>query len=285
LFGRVGFIFNAAKAEAVGLARRALSILSERGVEVLLPQHEASALGVAGLDLGEWLSLVELVLVFGGDGTFLRAARTVYGGGAVLYGINVGRLGFLACGEPSALEENLERLLSGDFRQVRRMALEAEVRRKGQVLHRLFALNEFVVTKGAFARVIHLSVGVNSRVVARYSADGVMVSTPTGSTAYALSAGGPIVPPHLELILVVPICAHSLYLRPLVLSPEDVVFVQVESDHRDLMLTQDGQLGYEVLPGDEVVIRRGPHPVITAELEGEDFYSLLGRKLSWGGGS
>ncbi len=282
MFKEIGLLFNAQKKEAIQLAKELISWGKSQNISFLVPLHEASVLDIHGLDDNTWKNQVKIAIVIGGDGTFLRAARYIYGYDILLYGINVGRLGFLACGNPYNAKEEIKRILKSDFLVQNRMTLQASVCSKGKIKHKLYALNEFAVTKGAFARIIYIKLDVNKRHLATYPADGIILSTPTGSTAYSLSAGGPVVPPHLKLIIAAPICAHTLYARPIILSDKDKITISVKSDHRDIMLTQDGQLGYELLPDDKVEIEKSDHYIKTIYFKEKDFYTLLKEKLQWG---
>ena len=188
---------------------------------LLLPHPEASVLTAAGLSDEEWLGTVEVAIVVGGDGTFLRAARYVLDAGTLLYGINLGHLGFLSSGKPDSAEEDLENILNGRYNVLERRLLHCVLYRNGAPLHTLYALNDFVLSKNAIARLLHIEVRFNDRFFGILPADGVIVSSPTGSTAYALSAGGPIIPPHLDSMLLAPLCAHTLYSRPLMAAAAD----------------------------------------------------------------
>jgi len=280
---RIGLLVNTQKNEALAVARRLWRWGPGRSIRFLAPPHEAAVLGLPGVEPQEWLETVEFAVVLGGDGTFLRAVRFVLGHPIPLFGINAGRLGFLAAGNPQTAEQDLETILQGGCAYETRRLLRGVVRRNDRIVHEVFALNDLVVTKGSFARLIHLQMYVGSRHLNTLPADGVIVATPTGSTAYALSAGGPIVPPHVPCMLLVPICAHTLYARPLVLGDTDTLTLVPLGDHHEILLTQDGQLGYEMLPGDRLEISLLQNGGITAiVLPGRDYYTLLQEKLRWG---
>ena len=212
---KLGMIVNAHKPGAVAMARRLLQWGRDRGLPFLLPHPEASVLTAAGLSDEEWLGTVEVAIVVGGDGTFLRAARYVLDAGTLLYGINLGHLGFLSSGKPNNVEEDLENILNDRYNILERRLLHCVLYRVGAPLHTLYALNDIVLSKNAIARLLHIEVRFDDRFFGILPADGIIVSSPTGSTAYALSAGGPIIPPHLDSMLLAPLCAHTLYSRPL----------------------------------------------------------------------
>jgi NAD+ kinase len=227
---------------------------------------------------------VDAMLTLGGDGTLLRAARFLAGRAVPIIGVNLGRLGFLTCCPPSELPSALERFVGGDYQAEPRMALRACIDDvSGAERDHWFALNDVVLHKGGFARVVPLRIAANGEAVAAYSADGVILSTPTGSTAYSLSAGGPVVAPTLETILVTPISAHALAIRPLVLSSTAEVTVQADEAIEELWVTVDGQGGTTFAPGERLVVRRAAHQVIIVRFSGQSFFSTMRRKLGWGG--
>lgn len=280
---KVGLLFNTQKPAAIEMAWRLWDWGRKEGVCFILPPHEAAALSIPGLKDETWRSEAFFAVILGGDGTFLRAARYTFGYNIPLYGINLGRLGFLAIGSPESAEDDIKAILAGQYSLQRRQLLKGQVWRAGRLVHELHALNDLVISKGSLARVIDLEVKVGAETLTLFLADGLILSTPTGSTAYALSAGGPIVPPHVPCIIMAPICAHTLYARPVILSDKDKIIVIPKGDTRNLMLTQDGQLGYELLPGDELhVMLDSEVAVQTIQMNGRSYYDLLREKLRWG---
>ncbi|MDR2529288.1 MAG: NAD(+)/NADH kinase [Synergistaceae bacterium] len=280
---KLGMIINAQKPEAVEMSRRLLRWAREAGVPLLLPQHEAAVLSDEGLSDEEWLKAAEVAIVVGGDGTFLRAGRYVLEAGIPLYGVNLGHLGFLASGKPEDAEKDLERIVNGDYALVERFLLRCALFRDGAPVHTIHALNDVVLTKNAIARLLRIEVRFNEKFFGVLPADGVIISSPTGSTAYALSAGGPILPPHMQSMLLVPICAHTLYSRPILAAPEDTITLSLRSGARDVTLTQDGQLAYEVLTGDSLNISLSKDRRIrTISMPGRTFLDLVQEKLGWG---
>lgn len=280
---KLGMIVNTHKPEAVEMGRRLLLWGREKGNPFLLPQHEASLLTAQGLSDDEWMRSVDIAIVIGGDGTFLRAARYVLDANIPLYGINLGHLGFLASGRSEDAEQDLEYILSGNYTLLERPLLRCTLFRESTPLHTMYALNDVVLTKNAIARLLHIEVRFNDKFFGVLPADGIIISSPTGSTAYALSAGGPILPPHMRSMLLAPICAHTLYSRPLLAAPEDTISLIPRSGTRDITLTQDGQLAYEVLPGDRLDIVLSVDKVIhTLTMPGRTFLDLVQEKLGWG---
>jgi NAD+ kinase len=227
---------------------------------------------------------VDALLTLGGDGTLLRAARLVPERAVPILGVNLGRLGFLTCCPASQFEEALRRLASGDYVVEARMTLDARVTdAAGGERQRWRALNDVVLHKGGFARVVAVRVEADGQTVGHFSADGVVIATPTGSTAYNLSAGGPVVVPTLETILLTPVSAHTLALRPLVLPPSSIVTLRGNDGPDELLVTVDGQVGCTFSAGDTLVIQRSTAPVPIVRFPEDSFFSTMREKLHWGG--
>lgn len=225
---------------------------------------------------------LDLLVTLGGDGTLLRAGRLVAHNEIPIAGINMGRLGFLAEIEPDVWRENLSRILDGDYWIERRLMLQVEVWRDGEIIEQgLEALNDVVVSRGSLARVVRISAQVNDSYLTTYIADGVIVSTPTGSTAYALAAGGPILPPELRNILLLPIAPHLSLTRPLVLDKGAIVSLNVRTDHAAI-LTVDGQFLIDLQDGDKVVVASSPHVASFVRVQPRSyFYQTLMDRLRW----
>jgi NAD+ kinase len=227
---------------------------------------------------------VDALLTLGGDGTLLRAARLVADRAVPILGVNLGRLGFLTCCPASQLEQALQRLASRDYVAEARMTLDARVAgAKGGEQERWRALNDVVLHKGGFARVVSVRVDVDGETVGHFSADGVVLATPTGSTAYNLSAGGPVVYPTLESILLTPVSAHTLALRPLVLPASSIVTLHANDGPDELLVTVDGQVGRTFGHGEALIVRRSDHPVSIVRFPEQSFFSTMREKLHWGG--
>jgi len=228
---------------------------------------------------------VDLLITLGGDGTLLRGARLVATRSVPVLGVNLGNLGFLTSIAPHELEDALPRVFSRDYWLDERFTLEARVvDGNGHEGSPFLALNDAGLHKGGFARVVRLAVyvGANREPIGSYSADGIIVSTPTGSTAYSLSAGGPIVEPSVDCILATPICPHTLAVRPLVVPASMEIAVEVLTPSEEIILTIDGQEGATLRRGDRIVVRRGTAEVPLVRLPGQSFFSTLRRKLHWG---
>ncbi|MDB4887715.1 MAG: inorganic polyphosphate/ATP-NAD kinase [Gemmatimonadetes bacterium] len=226
----------------------------------------------------------DMMLTLGGDGTLLRAARIVGDTPVPILGINLGRLGFLTCAPGQGLETALRRYAAGEYIVEPRMTLDARVvDAAGEVRATWRALNDVVLHKGGFARVVTLEVRANGETVAHYSGDGVVLATPTGSTAYNLSAGGPVVFPTLETIILTPVSAHTLALRALVLPPTSEITLRVNDGPEELLVTVDGQVGATFAKGETLVVRRSMHPVPVVRFPEGSFFATMREKLQWGG--
>jgi NAD+ kinase len=221
----------------------------------------------------------EIVLVLGGDGTLLRAAEMARPVGVPLLGVNLGRVGFLAETEQSSLGEALDSVCDGEYAVEERMTLDALVRSNGTVLARTWALNEAVVEKGSRERILEVVLEVDGRPVSAFGCDGVLCATPTGSTAYAFSAGGPLVWPQVEALLLVPSNAHALFARPMVVSPDSSVAIEIDPDGPPAVLDCDGRRTVPLPPGARVELSRGGTPVRMVRLDGRPFADRLVRKF------
>lgn len=245
-------------------------------------ENDPDVLGLSPERKGR-LEDVELAVSIGGDGTFLRTARAVRDLKVPLYGINAGRLGFLALGHADTAEMDLRRILSGDYGVLSRIPLKGSLLRDGKPCMELYALNEITVAKGPCARPIELGVSVDDDRIYNFLADGVIISTPTGSTAYALSTGGPIVHPDVKCVLIAPICPHSLYSRPVLLGQDATIFVDAKGEKGEVILAGDGQLHIVMEKGDRVQIGLDmENKVDVVTLDMHSYYEILRDKLGWG---
>ncbi len=280
----LGIMANAGKPAALEVAAQADTYLRKRGIAVRLQRRVADELGIPERGLSDdGVADSEAVLVLGGDGTILATARTCAPHGTPMLPVHVGHFGFLTAVAPEGLGGALDCLLSGDYVEETRMMLLCETRRGGALQDSGLALNEVVAANGPLSRVLHLRTFIDGKYVTTYAADGIIVATPTGSTAYSLSAGGPLVHPDLQTLLVVPICPHTLTARALLVPPESEVMVVIERDPHDMVrVTIDGQLGFPLQAEDEIHIRRAPHQAKFLSVGGANFYDKLQSKLHWG---
>lgn len=267
----------------VDAARHVVERLLAAGVEVRVVAEESADLKAEGVRVCEEADCAagtELVLVLGGDGTILRAAELARGGGVPLLGVNLGRVGFLAEAEHSDLEDTVEQVLDRAYEVEERMTLGIDVVVDGERVDSGWALNEAAVEKAARERMLELVVEVDGRPLSRWGCDGVVAATPTGSTAYAFSAGGPVVWPAVEATLVVPVSAHALFARPLVVSPSSVVALEVLPSGCSAVVTCDGRRSRELPHGARVEVRRGDTPVLLARTRERLFTDTLVEKFA-----
>ncbi len=276
----VGLVVKRNRPRAARLAARMVAMLRRRGRRVLA-DVDGDLAGAPARAKAELARECDLLVVLGGDGTLLSVARHVDGTLPIL-GVNMGELGFLTEVTEAEALPMLARVLSGDYELDRRMTLAATLERRGRVVRRFRALNDVVISNGSLARIVSFSVSVDELALASYRADGVIVATPTGSTAYSLSAGGPVVEPTVQALLVSPISPHTLSNRPVVLRPEAVVRIVVAERENDAILTIDGQESMALAGRDVVVARRGRASVSLVRSPDRTYYDILRAKLGWG---
>ena len=283
--GTVGIIANTEKVHARELVRKAVRSIGATGRQVFCDSGTSALIGTnrnVCTNASALSKAVDLILVFGGDGTMLRAAREVSGSRTPLLGINIGALGFLTDVTSSELPNALKRLWKGDFTVESRALIEAS----SETLDRRFrsiALNEFVISRRMVSRLIELEVSVDGQKLTRYRGDGLIVSSPTGTTAYSLGAGGPVVYPTAEVLTLIPICAQALSSQPVIVNLNATVSVKVISHQPQTILSADGQSESQLNAGDVVTIRRSRNSARLAHLTGSSFFETLRCKLNWSG--
>ena len=272
------------RSDIADAARHAAHRLQDAGVEVRALEQEAADIGLTGIhhcDGGTGSAKgAELVLVLGGDGTILRAAELARAAAVPLLGVNLGRVGFLAEAESADLDLTLDRVLNRDYEVEQRMTLDVDVVVDREVIDTGWALNECSVEKAARERMLEVLVEIDGRPLSRWGCDGVVAATPTGSTAYAFSGGGPVVWPTVEALLVVPISAHALFARPLVVAPSSVIALNVLPSGTTGVVACDGRRTRPLPHGARVEIRRGTDPVLLARTRGKPFTDTLVRKFA-----
>ena len=288
-------VVHTGRDEATETARRVEKVLGDQGIALRVLSAEAvdrGSLHLAPDDmraLGVEIEVVdadsnaaegcELVLVLGGDGTFLRAAELARNASIPVLGVNLGRIGFLAEAEAESIETVLEHVIARDYRVEERLTLDIVVRHKGNVIEQGWALNEASLEKGPRLGVLGVVVEIDGRPVSTFGCDGVLVATPTGSTAYAFSAGGPVLWPDLEAILVVPNNAHALFGRPMVTSPEAMIAIEIEASGNDALVFCDGRREMLIPAGGRLEVTRCGTPVKWARLDSAPFTDRLVRKF------
>ncbi|ERM18652.1 NAD(+)/NADH kinase [Brevibacillus laterosporus] len=277
----IGIIANKGKPKARVVARELLYLLEARGAKVYLELDLAGVIGRedVAVPLYDFSKYVEILCVLGGDGTLLGIARQLAGHNLPVLGINLGTLGFLSEAEPDNLTDAVEKLLSGQYYTEERSMLTTELYRQGERLATYTAMNDIGITKGSFCRIIKCSVYSNGFYVGTFSGDGIIVSSPTGSTAYSLAAGGPIVAPNVAMLLLTPIASHSLTARPIVLASDQRLRIEVDAVHDKIGLSIDGQFGSRLEVGDEIFIEQSKHVTPLIKWTQGNFYELIRTKL------
>ena len=264
------------KAASVGI-----TVFTEERIQSLWPSGDGTVAPLSEAPPADLDCLVTL----GGDGTLLRGARLLNGASTPILGVNLGRVGFLTTAGPDTLEWALDAVARQAYTTEPRLVLQSTITGKGTKGARVepLVLNDVVVHKGGVARVVRLKVSVDGDEVAQYSADGIIVSTPTGSTAYSMSAGGPIVVPTVDAIVVTAICPHTLAVRPLVLGASAVVTIQpMPPWSEEVLVSFDGQVGTPIQAGERLEVRRAERPILLIRLGPESFFKRLRKKLHWG---
>ncbi|WP_019145880.1 NAD kinase [Aeromicrobium massiliense] len=276
-------VVHAGREDARRVASDFAADLCEAGITVRLVEPDARDLDIPkavvvpeGHEAAEGC---ELAVVLGGDGTILRAAELCHGVGTPVLGVNLGHVGFLAEADVEEVHAVTQRVIARDYAVEERLTVEVEVEVDGQVVARNWALNEATVEKASRERMLELVVAIDDQPVSRWGCDGVVCATPTGSTAYNFSAGGPVVWPQVEALLMVPISAHALFARPLVVSPDSVLAIEIVGTAATGVLWCDGRRAAELPPGARVVVRRGSQPVRLARLRHASFAERLVRKF------
>jgi NAD+ kinase len=260
-----------------------ISYLRKREVTFFILEESAQDLGLDCFDVSCGIETmknrINIAITLGGDGTLLNAARELIPAEIALCGVNMGRVGFLAEIELTELEAKLAKIISGDYKINYRLMLDAAVFRAGEIIYEATALNDIVVTKGGLSRMITLKLSVDDEITANYPADGIIVSTPTGSTGYSLSSGGPIIAPQLEVIAITPICPHTLKSRPIIISAEEAIKIKPQAVHNDIILTVDGQNMYNLLPDDTVLIKKSQFKTRLINFPDKSYYTTIRTKL------
>ncbi len=280
---RVGLYAKRNHPGAVKIAREISAWLQERGIEIYIDRPLADEMGgIPGYAGGSIPPLVDLIIVLGGDGTLISVARQIGDLRIPILGVNLGSLGFLTEITLGEIYPILERVAKGEFTVSSRMMLDAIVYRQRREIGRFRVLNDVVINKGALARIIDMEACVDGNYLTTYKADGLIIATPTGSTAYNLAAGGPIIYPGLNCLVLSPICPHMLTNRPIIVSDESVIRVEVKFQDEDVVFTADGQVGMPLEGGDVVEVKKSPSSTLLVASPTKDYFEVLRTKLRWG---
>lgn len=278
---RVGIITKKDSPKALEMVGELLPWLIKNGYEPAVEDKAARALNISGHPRAEIPDLSDVIIAFGGDGTLLSATRLVEDKGIPILGVNLGGLGFMAEAPIEEMHSAVEKALTGRCSIEERVMLTACVHRDGEKIAQCSVLNDVVINKSVPARIIHIDTAVDGQYLTTFNADGLIVSTPTGSTAYSLSAGGPILYPTLGCLLLTPICPHALANRPIVL-PDSVTITAAITADEDVFLTMDGQVSFSLHPGDVVEVAKSKHTTRLLIPHERDYFRILRTKLKWG---
>ena len=279
----IGVVGNANKLHVVDSIARLSEWAKARGLEVLLEKEAAVKLGERGYHGDELGSRADLVVTMGGDGTLLQAARIMRRSNVPILGVNMGTFGYLTVINLNEMFDALEGVLAGDYRTESRMMLDVSVRDERGESFEGCVLNDVVINRGNYSRLVDLETHVDGQYLTTYRADGLIISTPTGSTAYSLSAGGPIVLPVLNMILLNPICPHTLTNRPVILPETALLEVMLWTREAGAIMSCDGQVTYNLKPGDVIGVRKSECVTNLIVSPRRDYLQILRSKLGWGG--
>jgi NAD+ kinase len=279
---KIGIICKPERKEPQEILLQLLPFLRQKGCEAFVDAETAAALNIRGFSRKEIPSLVDVVFVLGGDGTMLNVSRLVAEKGIPILGINLGSLGFLTEVNRDEIFNAVDTMLNDGCVIEERLMLSASIHRDGKKISEYIVLNDVVINKGALARIIDLETNINGSYITTFKADGLIISTPTGSTAYSLSAGGPILYPTLGSIVLTPICSHTLTNRPIVLPEDFNIEIIIKSLSEDVFLTLDGQVGFSLRIGDVIEVNKAAFKAKLLVPAERDYFKVLRTKLLWG---
>lgn len=281
---KIGIIANITKEKAPEYALHLREWLIEKGIDVYFDEAIAILTGkTEGMERKKLAASVDMIVVFGGDGTMLRVARSVCEFGIPILGINIGGLGYLTEVNLNEMTAAMERILAGDVRTEKRMMLDVLITRHGALVGKGSVLNEVVINRDNLSRIVELETAVDDRHLATFKADGLIISTPTGSTAYSLSAGGPIIFPEQDAMIMNPICPHTLTNRPVILPEGVTITVILWTKEAGATLTLDGQVAFTLKSGDAVTVSKSRFVTMLVASPHRDYLEILRTKLGWGG--
>jgi len=279
---KIGIICKPGRNEPREILKTLLPWLMQKGYETYVDREASSALGIQGFSRHEIVPLVDVMLVLGGDGTMLGVSRLVAEKGVPILGVNLGSMGFITEINREEIFDAVEKILSGNCAVEERLMLSGGVRRDGQRVSDYTVLNDVVINKGALARIIDLETFVNGKYLTTFKADGLIIATPTGSTAYSLSASGPVIYPTMDSVVLTPICPHTLTNRPIVLPGDFSIEICLKTLTEDAYLTLDGQIGYPLRMEDVIEVGKSAFKTRLLVPYERDYFEILRKKLKWG---
>ncbi len=283
MIGHVGIVAKPSRHDLCGLVKKLVAWLEERRIQTHCDKIAAEYLGLdKHFDRANLTEDFDLMVILGGDGTLLSAARGVGPREIPLLAVNLGGLGFMMTTSPGEVFLALQHVLDGDYRIQNRSVIAGEVIRDGETVAKHYGLNDIVLNKAAIARLLHLQVLVNDELMSSYRADGLILCTPTGSTAYSLAAGGPVIAPSVEGFCITPICPHALSNRPVVVPETARIEIRLEGGDESTFLSIDGQVGVQLRAGDSILASRANHRVRIIQPQKLAFFDVLRAKMTWG---
>lgn len=280
----IGLVLNTEKDNSLKVSKEMIDLIKEKNVDYLLEKQGAKELDLnhkrASYD--ELREKADLIIVFGGDGTFLHTSLNFIGTGIPLMGINLGRIGFLTEIETNELGEALDDIIAGNYRIESRNTLEVCLERDNKLIEKKHAVNDVVINRSADGEMLKVDMHINNEFVNSYRGDGIIVSTPTGSTAYSFSAGGPIINPQVKAILITPLCPHAVHVKPMVISNNEVIEIDVEGEKDKIFLTTDGRNSLSIKQEDIVRIKSSDQDISLIKFPERTFYTILRNKMRVG---
>jgi NAD+ kinase len=279
----IGIVAKSQNPSAVKPLAELITWLKERNLKILIDKETASIIGETSTNnRADMPYICDLIIVLGGDGTLISVARLVGDKKVPILAVNLGSLGFLTEITLGELYATLQKVLAGDFKIAERMMLDARIIREGQEAGVYTALNDIVINRGTLARIVEMEIYINGLYVSAYRADGLIISSPTGSTAYGLAAGGPIVYPTLNALILVPICPHNLTNRPIVIPDDVTIEISLITNDEDVLATIDGQIGFSLTYRDRIIIKKSANRTMLIQSPNKNYYQILREKLKWG---
>ena len=280
----IGLVLNTEKDNSLKVSKEMINLIKEKDVDYLLEKEGAKELNLnhkrASYDVLR--EKADLIIVFGGDGTFLHTSLNFIGTGIPLMGINLGRIGFLTEIETNELGEALDDIIAGNYRIESRNTLEVCLERNDELIEKKHAVNDVVINRSADGEMLKVDMHINNEFVNSYRGDGIIVSTPTGSTAYSFSAGGPIINPQVKAILITPLCPHAVHVKPMVISNDEVIEIDVEGEQGKIFLTTDGRNSFGIKQEDIVRIKSSEQDISLIKFPDRTFYTILRNKMRVG---
>ena len=280
----IGLVLNTEKNNSLAVSKQLINLIKEKDLDYLLEKEGAKELDLnhKRATFAELREQADMIILFGGDGTFLHTSLNFIGTGIPLMGINLGRIGFLTEIETNELDEALNAIISGNYRIENRNTLEVCLNREGEDIEKKFAINDVVLNRAADGEMLKIDMHINNEFVNSYRGDGIIVSTPTGSTAYSFSAGGPIINPQVKALLITPLCPHAVHVKPMVISDDEIIEIDADGEKDKMFLTTDGRDSIKIKKEDIVRIKSSEQEISLIKFPDRTFYTILRNKMRVG---